>query len=57
MKEQLFDMHVHTSGISRCSRVEPKELVRRCKLTGLDGIVLTNHFAINHVKGIVNSLL
>ena len=51
MKEQLFDMHVHTSGISRCSRVEPKELVRRCKLTGLDGIVLTNHFAINHVKG------
>ena len=44
-------MHVHTSGISRCSKVSPKELVRRCHLTGLDGIVLTNHFARSHVKG------
>ena len=51
MKELLFDMHVHTSGISRCSRVPAPELVRRCKLTGLDGIVLTNHFAVNHVDG------
>lgn len=51
MKELLFDMHVHTSGISRCSRVSPKELVRRCKLTGSEGIVLTNHFAKSHVKG------
>ena len=51
MKELLFDMHVHTAGISRCSRVPAKELVRRCKLTGADGIVLTNHFAKSHVKG------
>lgn len=51
MKKLLFDMHVHTSGISRCSRVSPKELVKRCHLTGLDGIVLTNHFAKSHVKG------
>jgi len=44
-------MHVHSSGISLCSRVSPKELVRRCKLSGLDGIVLTNHFAKRHVYG------
>ena len=51
MKELLFDMHVHSSGISRCSQVKPEELVRRCKLSGLDGIVLTNHFAKGHVDG------
>ncbi len=51
MKELLFDMHVHTSGISRCSRVSPEELVKRCKQKGANGFVLTNHFAPNHVKG------
>lgn len=51
MKERLFDMHVHTAGISRCSRIEAPELVRRCLKKGADGIVLTNHFAINHVDG------
>ena len=51
MKERLFDMHIHTAGISRCSRVPAPELVRRCVISGLDGIVLTNHFAINHVDG------
>ncbi len=51
MKELLYDMHVHSSGISLCSVVSPKELIRRCKLSGLDGIVLTNHFSNGHVKG------
>ena len=47
MKELLFDMHVHTSGISRCSRVSPLELVKRCQYKGADGFVLTNQSSLH----------
>ena len=39
----MVDMHTHSSGVSRCSRVTPEELVLQKKQQGYDGMVLTNH--------------
>ena len=39
----LVDAHIHTSGISTCSRVSPEELAKVCHEDQLDAIVLTNH--------------
>lgn len=38
-----IDTHTHSSGVSRCSRVTPKELIDQKIEQGYDGIVLTNH--------------
>ena len=38
-----IDMHTHSSGVSRCSRVTPEELIDQKIAQGYDGIVLTNH--------------
>ena len=46
---KLYDFHVHTAGISRCSRLTPEQLCRAIKNEGLDGFVLTNHYAAYHV--------
>ena len=46
---KLYDFHVHTSGISRCSRLSPEQLCRAILKDGLDGFVLTNHYAPRHV--------
>ncbi len=45
MQEEFLkiDMHVHTSGVSKCSRVSVKEAVDYKLLDGYDGFVLTNH--------------
>ena len=40
----LFDLHAHSSGISRCCRIPAEEVMRRAKAVGLDGIVLANHY-------------
>lgn len=40
----LFDLHAHSSGISRCCRIPAEEVIRRAKAVGLDGIVLCNHY-------------
>ena len=45
----LIDMHAHTSGVSHCCVLPPEEIVRIAKETGLDGIVLTNHYAKDYV--------
>ncbi len=39
----LFDPHVHSSGISKCSHVTGMEIVDTRKSEGYGGIVLTNH--------------
>lgn len=39
----LIDAHIHTNGISLCSRRTPAELIEECVKDHLDGIVLTNH--------------
>ncbi len=44
-KELLIDMHAHSSAISECCRIPIDEVLRVAKKTGLDGIVLTNHYS------------
>ncbi len=38
-----IDPHVHSSGISLCSRVTVQDIVDQKKKLGYDGVVLTNH--------------
>ena len=40
----LIDPHIHTKGISPCSRVPADELVDICLRDKIDAIVLTNHY-------------
>ncbi|MBQ9468052.1 MAG: PHP domain-containing protein [Clostridia bacterium] len=46
---KLYDMHVHTRGISKCSRLSAEELCAALKEDGTDGFCLTNHYAARHV--------
>ena len=48
-KKILIDTHIHSSGISKCSRVPANELVNICVEQGLNGIVLTNHYKLASV--------
>ena len=48
----FVDAHVHTSGISWCSRVSPVELAEICVRDGLDAVVLTNHCKKGYIEGI-----
>lgn len=43
--EYKYEMHCHTKTVSRCGRVEPKEIVRLYKEQGYSGIVLTDHYS------------
>ena len=38
-----IDMHVHTKGVSKCSRVSVEEAIDLKSADGYDGMVLTNH--------------
>ena len=46
---KLFDMHVHTSGISKCCLLSAEQLVAALVEDRTDGFVLTNHYAPRHV--------
>ncbi len=50
-KIKLFDMHVHTKGISLCSRLSAGDLCRALKEDQTDGFVLTNHYSPAHLRG------
>ena len=39
----LIDLHVHTFPRSKCSAINPADLVREAQRIGLDGICLTEH--------------
>lgn len=39
----LFDLHIHTVRYSRCSILNPRDLVLRAKRIGLDGLAITEH--------------
>ena len=39
----LIDAHMHTSGISPCSRRTPAQIIAQCLADKTDGFVLTNH--------------
>ena len=40
----FIDLHCHSKGISRCSRIDASDLVRVTKECGFDALVLTNHY-------------
>ena len=46
----FIDLHAHTSGISTCCRVPAPEIIRAARETGVDGIVLSNHYQKSYVK-------
>lgn len=39
-----YDLHIHTSNVSRCAHTPAKELVRAYKALDFQGIVITDHF-------------
>lgn len=39
----IIDLHVHTSPLSPCSKLDPEEAIRQAKSIGLDGICFTEH--------------
>lgn len=39
-----IELHAHTSPVSGCSELEPKEFIRRLHEQGYDAVVVTNHF-------------
>lgn len=46
----LIDAHIHTNGISHCSRRTPEALIAECVADELDGIVLTNHCKADYFR-------
>ena len=45
MKKYLFDTHIHTKEASSCSREWAADIVKRYKMLGYDGLVITDHFS------------
>ena len=43
--EYKYELHCHTSMVSQCGRVEPKEIARLYKEKGYSGIVITEHYS------------
>lgn len=41
-----YDLHVHTSPVSKCGDFSPMEVVDRYADAGFRGIVITNHFSL-----------
>ena len=51
LKEELrkiykvrIELHAHTSPVSGCSEISPKEMIDTYKKCGYDAVVITNHF-------------
>lgn len=43
--EYKYEMHCHTGTVSRCGRVEPKEIVKLYIEQGYSGIIVTDHYS------------
>lgn len=39
-----FELHAHTSPVSKCSQITPKRMIEAYKELGFSGVVITNHF-------------
>ena len=48
-RQLLIDLHAHSSGISKCCRIDAEAVIKEAVGAGLDGIVLTNHYQRNSV--------
>ncbi len=44
MKKYKYEMHAHTSEVSRCGRISAAELVQTYKEYGYTGVFITDHF-------------
>ncbi len=40
-----YDLHVHTSPVSKCGDFSPEEVIDRYAALGFSGVVITNHFS------------
>jgi predicted metal-dependent phosphoesterase TrpH len=49
---QLFDIHVHTSEVSRCAKVPAVEMVGIYADAGYDGVCITNHYNRDYFESI-----
>lgn len=45
----LIDFHAHSSGISKCCKIDGKNMLIVAKNKGIDGVVLTNHYNKSYV--------
>ncbi len=49
IKEQVteykYELHSHTKNTSRCSKLDAKELIEKCKNAGYSGVVITDHYS------------
>ncbi|MBQ7740203.1 MAG: PHP domain-containing protein [Eubacterium sp.] len=43
--EYKYELHCHTSMVSQCGRVEPKDIVKMYREKGYSGIVVTEHYS------------
>ena len=41
-----IELHAHTSPVSGCSQILPKDMAETYKALGYDGVVITNHFNV-----------
>lgn len=44
LRHYRYEMHAHTSEVSRCSHISAQELVRYYAVRGYDGLCITDHF-------------
>lgn len=44
MKDYKYDLHVHTSEVSSCAKVEAKDMIHMYKEAGYQGVVVTDHY-------------
>ena len=42
------ETHLHTWPVSNCSRIEPREMIRRYKDAGYDTVFVSDHYAKYH---------
>lgn len=45
----LIDLHAHSSGISLCCRIPFDQVLRQALASGMDGIILTNHYQKSYI--------
>lgn len=46
-----IDCHAHTSNVSKCCRIDYKEVIRTAKEHNIDGVILTNHYQKSYLAG------
>jgi len=46
-----YETHTHTSPVSKCARITPRESLTLYKRLGYDGVFVTNHFLCGNIGG------